>query len=761
MNWGQTFRDVRTLSVDQAGQFLFRKVGKRWRVRRAQRSAKRQIARLESDLESALSTGQELPGFLGSKFSMLDGFPVTPAQKQMVADHCCQEYRSWVEQCLKTADDICENRITILGREIRVEGKVNWHEDYVSGIVWPLEIRAKSRKESQSQGGDIKFVWELSRFHHGVTLGRAFALTGDERFARKFFSMFSDWRQANPPQVGPNWRCAMEVAIRAVNLLWAGSLLASSKAFNLIERESFVRSLLTHGVFIFHNLEYTERAVGRSVQPVNGNHYMADLAGLIYISCALHECRVTSDWRLFAQQEFFREIRLQVDDEGVHWEYSPGYHRLVLEMVLGCLILLESVGVAIPEDIRTRTVKMLEFIRHYRKPSGGVPLVRDLDSGRFCILGDEELSSHDHLLALGAIYFDKPDLYPGKPFEDCFWYLGQRAIDWHGRRSRMVASTTNVRQGQPARSSFALLDEDDSGSVPSCGNSPDLTASLPASVVHSPGSRLYEQSGFCVMREQSHYLFAVCCPKGMRGYCGHTHNDFLSFELEAYGRPFLTDCGSYVYTQSAEWRNRFRSVASHNTVVVDGTEQNQFNSSDLFEIDSCVRPIIREWKSDSMRDVLEAYYSLLLPDGSRVTHERRIVFAKDRGLWLIKDRVVGTGRHLVETRFHFAEGISIAGTGDGLFRTLCPAGPNLSLIALGPTPVAGQIESGWVSSAYAVKEPICVLRFVGSMPLPFEQCYLLAPAQHDASGEDHSYRERKSLEKIASHLFAEADGLTV
>jgi len=33
---------------------------------------------------------------------------------------------------------------------------------------------------------DVKVPWELSRHQHFVTLGQAFVLTGDEKYAREF-----------------------------------------------------------------------------------------------------------------------------------------------------------------------------------------------------------------------------------------------------------------------------------------------------------------------------------------------------------------------------------------------------------------------------------------------------------------------------------------------------------------------------------------------------------------------------------------------
>ncbi len=45
---------------------------------------------------------------------------------------------------------------------------------------------------------DVKVPWELSRCQHFTTLGQAYWLTGDERYAREFVDEVSDWIARNP-----------------------------------------------------------------------------------------------------------------------------------------------------------------------------------------------------------------------------------------------------------------------------------------------------------------------------------------------------------------------------------------------------------------------------------------------------------------------------------------------------------------------------------------------------------------------------------
>jgi hypothetical protein len=50
--------------------------------------------------------------------------------------------------------------------------------------------------------GDKKIVWELNRHQYFCTLGQAYWLTGDERYAQVFMSHVADWIKSNPPKVG-------------------------------------------------------------------------------------------------------------------------------------------------------------------------------------------------------------------------------------------------------------------------------------------------------------------------------------------------------------------------------------------------------------------------------------------------------------------------------------------------------------------------------------------------------------------------------
>jgi len=70
--------------------------------------------------------------------------------------------------------------------------------------------------------GDIKCVWEASRFGFAYLLVRAYWRTGDARYAEAFWQAVEDWRVHNPPNTGPNWKCGQESAFRIMAWLFGG-----------------------------------------------------------------------------------------------------------------------------------------------------------------------------------------------------------------------------------------------------------------------------------------------------------------------------------------------------------------------------------------------------------------------------------------------------------------------------------------------------------------------------------------------------------
>ena len=221
-------------------------------------------------------------------------------------------------------------------------------------------------------------------------LGEAYLLTKDEKYAKEVVDEIEDWWKENPFMYSVNWTCTMDVAIRAVNWMYAVLMVLDSSSVSEAFVKNLYRSLYQHGWFIFNNLERTI--------PYSNNHLFSDLAGLAYLGLLFKEKKKGKQWLDYAVSSLYEEIRCQVLPSGVHYERSVSYHRLMTEMVLASVYTLKRGGIAIPADIEYRAGSMLSYISSYSKPNHLSPLVEDNDDGRFLPFVRRDFRQHDYLL---------------------------------------------------------------------------------------------------------------------------------------------------------------------------------------------------------------------------------------------------------------------------------------------------------------------------------------------------------------------------
>ena len=311
-----------------------------------------------------------------------------------------------------TAEVIAAADRIVLGEEIQ------WRRDPLSNYDWPLEFH-RDIKLIRSDGSDVRVLWELNRLGHFVTLARAYALTRDERYSAEFTSQLRSWSEQNPYGRGPNWTCAMEVALRAMNLLAAFDVFRHSSHF---DRPFLLQLFQQHGSYIERNLEFSYLATS--------NHYLSDVAGLLWLGLMLPELSDAKRWRDVGLRELLREMDKQVLPDGADFEASTGYHRFVTELFLYSFMLCRENGVQIDQRYWHRLRQMLLYIRSYLRPDGFAPLIGDTDSGQVLPVLRRRGDDHGYLLRIGARVFDDPELAreckSSKAFPDAGTYIMRR-----------------------------------------------------------------------------------------------------------------------------------------------------------------------------------------------------------------------------------------------------------------------------------------------------------------------------------------------
>lgn len=290
---------------------------------------------------------------------------------------------------LAAANKACNHVFALLGSgDVKLD-PIIWNKEIKTGFEWPTGVYYSKLRKTTPQDSDIKIPWELSRCHHLLWLGEAYVLTGEEKYAWEVANELNDWIDTNPLMYSVNWTCAMEVAIRAVNWMYALLFIVDSVHFTDELAEKVYRSLYQHGFFIYNNLERTI--------PYSNNHYYSDIVGLLYLGQLFHQTRQGKKWFSFALSQYYTETLAQILPSGVDYEKSVSYHRLMTELAMYPYYMLERVGANVPEIVRQRLVHMVQYVKLNAMPNGKAPMVADNDDGRFLPFVPRDFREHLYL----------------------------------------------------------------------------------------------------------------------------------------------------------------------------------------------------------------------------------------------------------------------------------------------------------------------------------------------------------------------------
>jgi len=512
------------------------------------------------------------------------------------------------EEVLADAQDVLENKFEAFGLgKISLGENIQWQRDFNSGKIWPLKPLSATELLDIGHPSDIKIVWEMNRFHQVWWLGKAYWATQSEDYARKFGELIEDWIQKNPVGRGPNWSIAMEVAMRACNWIAGYYFFCDSKSLSENFWNKFLKSLYAHGRYVESHLEYAKH---------NGNHLLADVVGLLMMGTFFRSAPFGARWAEWGSTALQEEMQTQVYPDGVNYEKSIGYHRLVLELFYTAAILCQHNRIPLEDAFMKRLEKMFEFVQAYTRPDGSVPAVGDADDARlFQFSAREDFNDHRQALSVGALLFNRADFRSATECftQDALWLYGGEGFERHQRL-------------QPSKASNV--------------------------------SRDFPDGGYYVMCNEHAHVFIDAGDIGMDGRGGHGHNDTFSFDLWCDGSPLIVDSGTFTYSADVYVRNEFRRTQAHNTLVVDRTEIADFTGLWSIRTDE-TQPRVLIWDPGTDRALLEVEHFAYLSLPSRISHRRRFELVQSPLSLTIIDTLQGSGSHLFESYLHFALQVSI------------------------------------------------------------------------------------------------------
>ena len=558
------------------------------------------------------------------------------------------------------ANRACAGRFDLFGRVGLSYGEpIDWHSDPITGRRAPLVHWSRVPYLDSAVVGDHKVIWELNRHQHFITLGQAYWLTGDERYASTFIAHLESWLDANPPKLGINWASSLEIALRSISWCWALHYFKESAA---LQPTLFVRVLKS----LYLQARHIERYLSTYFAP--NTHLTGEALGLFYLGTVFPEFRRASVWRETGWRILEHELGRQIRPDGVYFEQATWYHRYTADYYVHALLLARATGRNGSERMRGRVEAVLDHLMHLTRPDGRTPLFGDDDGGRLVPLGDSVPNDFRATLAAGTMLFARPDWchVAGHASAELAWLVGPDAVT---RRA-------------------------------------ELGSRAPAET-----SRVFSDGGFVLSRDdwsdEANYVAMDGGPHGAL-IGAHAHADALSIEISAFGRPMVVDAGTFSYI-GAE-RNQFRSSQAHNTLSID--QASSAIPGSAFRWRQTADGLIHAWVSQPRFDYVEASHDGYRRLDAPARVSRSLLFLKGR-YWILRDRVESTGEHGVEARFHCAPGVSASLEGASTVTLIARderGHAGLRIASFGQQG-AYSIEPGWVSPQYGAREAVPVCRF--------------------------------------------------
>ena len=532
--------------------------------------------------------------------------------------------------------------------------------------------------------GDMKLIWEASRFSPVYALVRAYAMTHNERYAEAFWTLVEDWAVHNPPQLGSNWKCGQEASFRMMACCF-GLYAFSTSPHTTPER------VVALSTMIAVTASRIEAYIGYALSQ-NNNHGLSEAMGLFSAGTLFPEFRRAKSWRSRGKELLERQARTQIYADGAYVQHSMNYQRVMLHDFLWALRLAELNDSPFSRDVYVDLFRSAEFLDS----------MTDAYSGRVPNCGN-----NDGALVLPLTDCDYGDF---RPTLQSVYYLGarQRRFDTGPWDEAIVWLFGQQSLSAPAMS-------------------------------RGTQQRLTSTSGYSVLRGRESWGMIRCAAYRDRP----AHADQLHLDLWWRGLNVALDSGTFLYHAAPPWDGAFLGTAVHNSVTVDGKDQMRRFSRFLW-IDWARGSNLKhtaDCECEYWRGEHDGYKRL------GVSHQRTIERHADvwnvrddilgdgqhraRLHWLLPDfpAVVDDSAGTVQLK---------TPKGSVHIRAKCATHANFTLVRGGER-VAGKVSDrdesarGWVSPTYASKQPALslALEAYGKLPIMFETVFEFAGNEID------------------------------
>lgn len=455
----------------------------------------------------------------------------------------------------------------------------NWLTNPDTGYQYKATDHWSAIPDLSREAGDIKAVWEASRFTFLYALiRRDFHFQSEE--AEIAFAAMEDWIRHNPVNCGPNWICSQEISLRVLNWTFALRYFANSPRLTPSRLSTFLESIYRQSRHVKTNLPFSRNTV-------RNNHALTETLFLYIIGTLYPHFPESRRWKTIGKSSFEKEIAYQINEEGAFLQHSMNYHRIAVQLFTIAIRIAHENGDRWRPVVYRRARATLDFLRSFQDDiSGQLPNYGSNDGALFFPLSScDFLDFRPQLGALASVLDENSGYLPGLWQEETFWMTGKTP--------------------------------------------PPATPSPPAN-----GTFSYSESGYFVARSNDKILFIRCSSYRQRP----SQSDNLHFDFWENGENLAFDAGTYKYNTDEKYLAYYSGTEAHNTLALGNIDQMQ--RGPRFTWSHWIRKASGKWIQNDHSLIFEGEftgYRHIHPKG--IAHRRTIVTDANLTNFQVKDSV--------------------------------------------------------------------------------------------------------------------------
>jgi hypothetical protein len=404
-----------------------------------------------------------------------------------------------------------QNKIQFFSNEwIYLGKKYDWVTNPETNFKYDISKHWSEINDFNLANGDIKYVWEKSRFSYLLTIIR-YDYHFEKDSSEFVFNEINSWIDANPINQGPNWKCSQEISLRTFNWLYALYFYKNSP-FLTEELWFKIQNVL------YWQMHHVFKHINFSRIAVRNNHAITETLALTLCSILFPFFPESKKWSKIGRKYFEQEIAYQIYDDGAFIQHSMNYHRVLIQLLNFGFSITQKAKQPFSEIVYKKAHLTLNFLYQFIEPKNGhLPNYGNNDGALFFPLSDNEYRDYRPQLNTLHKLLTSKDLFDS--VEDFFM------------------------------SSKPLYNFD--------------------SLKQNLGITSFSNSGYYLFRTKQTFTFIKCGNYKDRP----AQADNLHLDIWYKGENIIRDGGTYKYNADEEDSNYFFGTKSHNTVMIEDYNQ--------------------------------------------------------------------------------------------------------------------------------------------------------------------------------------------